>query len=105
MRTRDFRRFQIEKKKKRVRKFLWWLERHSYTEKEKQIIIGIRATTPQSCSCLGCGNFPRKFGVTRQEIKSTLDAIEDLDNQEELLYNKSVVKNFDGGYGNPWNYD
>jgi hypothetical protein len=105
LRTRDFRRFQLEKKKKRVRKFLWWLNKHYYTDKEKQVMIGVRANTPQKCSCMSCGNIPRKYGVTRQEVKSSLNALDDLDNQEEWLYNRNMVKNLDLNYCDPWGYD
>jgi hypothetical protein len=97
----------MEKKKKKVMKFLWWLNRPRdyYTEKEKQVIIGVRANTPQNCSCMCRGNVPREFGVTRQEVKSSLNALDDLDSQEEWLYNVSMLKNLDLKYCDPWGFD
>jgi hypothetical protein len=94
----------LEKKKKKVRRFLWWLDRprNYYTEKEKQVIIGVRANTPQNCSCMGCGNTPREFGVTRQEIKNSLNT---LDSLEEIEYNRNIIKNLDVKYCDPWMYD
>lgn len=81
---------------------MWWLNKHNYTDKEKEVIIGVRATTPQPCSCMGCGNIPREFGVSRQEINNSLNA---LDSLEEIPYNRSKVRNLDLNYCDPWQYD
>jgi len=54
MRTRDYRRNQEEKKKKRAAKHNWFL----WFDKTPAL-IGQAAHTPKQCSCRVCGN-PRK---------------------------------------------
>ena len=55
MRTRDYRRNQEEKKKKKVSKHDWFL----WLDKTPRV-IGQASHTPKQCSCHMCGN-PRKY--------------------------------------------
>jgi hypothetical protein len=64
-RTRDFRRYQYEIRKLRVRRRLRW-----WGMDETPFWLGRYANTPKPCSCWMCGN-PRKFGqLTRQELRA-----------------------------------
>lgn len=69
MRNRAYRRWQEQKKKKKVKKY-WVCKRLPLTDgwidwtkpsgpTDDPAIIGMVARTPAACSCLACGN-PRK---------------------------------------------
>ena len=80
MRTKAYRRWQEQKKKKKVRKY-FVCERHGddgvfdYSREpaptNDPAIIGIVARTPAACSCYMCGN-PRKHWneLTMQEKRA-----------------------------------
>ena len=94
MRDRAYRRWQAEKKKKKVSTYFnneWYvrvddetkspvsvcyadklLYKKGYNQDPKR--IGALTTTPTPCSCYMCGNPRKHFGaLTRQEIKAQLD--------------------------------
>lgn len=87
MRSRAFRRWQAEKKKKKVRKYLVNY-RHEIDENGKMDwtrsamptndphLIGMSARSPKCCSCYMCGN-PRKHwnALTMQELKALDDGL------------------------------
>lgn len=49
--------------------------RYAWTEDQR---LGFLATTPQNCSCRGCGNQRKWEGPTRQERKAELDGEEQI---------------------------
>ena len=83
MRDKAFRRWQEEKKKKKVRKYwvcsrwpitgnrLDWTQASGPTD--DPAIIGAVAHTPAACSCTMCGNPRKHFNqITMQERKADL---------------------------------
>ena len=75
-RTRDYRRHQYAKRKKRFRKVFkgWYTAPEDLNSFITPFRVGFTANTPHPCSCYMCGN-PRKWWLerTRQELKSELD--------------------------------
>ena len=69
MRDRAYRRWQMERAKQRVLRWLRrWRRWMRDGDEPPPDFVGRTATTPKMCSCPGCGNERRHFGhVTRQE--------------------------------------
>ncbi len=62
----------------------WWYNESARIPMwEREEYIGFWATTPQPCSCMGCGNQRKYEGETRQEIFSYLEMQEEL---KEIFY-------------------
>jgi hypothetical protein len=66
-RERGWRRWQLEKRKKKWKSIMrnGWGWNHELDEDPRY--IGMRAATPQACSCPGCGHRRRWYGPTVQE--------------------------------------
>ena len=100
MRDRAYRRWQLERKKKKVSRHWnnWWyvfvddenkspetisygdrlLHKNGFTKDPKR--IGSAAHTPKPCSCYMCGNPRKHFGeITRQEQKAPIVRWDDWD--------------------------
>jgi len=103
MRDQAYRRWQLERKKKKVSKHWtnrWYvfvddedrspemfsyedkcLLKEGFTKDPKQ--IGASAQTPKRCSCYMCGNPRKHFGeITRQEQKAPIVRWDDWDLEE-----------------------
>lgn len=61
------------KKEAKRRFFDWW------GKNPDPVLVGIYATTPHPCSCLGCGNERKYSGVTLDEIRNYLDLKDELE--------------------------
>lgn len=83
MRNRAFRRYQEVKKKFWVKKNF---DRYYYHGLDDRI-IGIRAHSPQSCSCHMCGNERKHWkNRTLQELKFDIDFQEEMLDEEEINF-------------------
>jgi hypothetical protein len=70
MRSRSYIRYQAELKKKEAAR----RNKFAYTPR----LVGILATTPHPCSCIGCGHARFWYGETRQEKAVKLDYEQEL---------------------------
>ena len=66
---RSLRRFQLEKRKRKVSHIYWWADDR---------LIGIYANTRKVCSCQDCGHARFWRGKTRQEKANELDLEDEL---------------------------
>ena len=85
-RTRAWRRWQYQKRKMN-RKHYWGgpvgTEEgvlYMYTEEER---LGMLASTPHPCSCIGCADLRRILGPPMQERRAEVDAQEQIQDQNK----------------------
>lgn len=80
-RTRAWRRWQYQKRK-RNRKHYWggpWKEDGVIYTKTEEERLGMLATTPHPCSCIGCSDLRRMEGPPMQERRATVNAQEQIE--------------------------
>lgn len=76
-RTRAFRRYKAEVKKRAVSRYGvagYWYRKTPITDKG---VLGRTATTPKNCSCWMCGNATKNHGLRRVDMRRM--AVADID--------------------------
>jgi len=76
-RTKDFRRHQERKHKREAIERLkeWSIFDETWQDPRN---IGVMATTPQRCSCIGCGGQRKWEGMTLDEKRNYLNLLDEL---------------------------